>query len=87
MIGRNTYDNQHAETGTQDATDDTHRGGFKQKLDGNGQKVKAVRYIAGLGCEGCCPDAEQSLLAALEDECSEEVRRSDESSLGVLPAQ
>jgi len=37
------------------------------------QKVKALRFLAGVGCGGCYPDVEKSFLAALDD-CTEVVR-------------
>ena len=37
------------------------------------QKVKAIRFLAGVGCGGCYPDVEKSFLAALDD-CTEAVR-------------
>lgn len=36
------------------------------------QKIKAIKYLATVGC-GCYPDVRDALLAALED-CTEEVR-------------
>ncbi|HTN74910.1 MAG TPA: peptidylprolyl isomerase [Pirellulaceae bacterium] len=41
--------------------------------DGAAQKVKALRYLAKLGCTDCFPDIEKAILAALDD-CSEIVR-------------
>lgn len=37
------------------------------------QKVKALRYLAKLGCTDCFPDIEKAILAALDD-CTEVVR-------------
>jgi hypothetical protein len=37
------------------------------------QKIKAIRYLATLGCAGCYPDIEDALLASLDD-CTESVR-------------
>ena len=37
------------------------------------QKIKALNYLASLGCGGCYPDVEQALLDALDD-CTEKVR-------------
>jgi hypothetical protein len=37
------------------------------------QKIKAIRYLATLGCTECFPDVETGLLAALDD-CTESVR-------------
>lgn len=45
----------------------------KQEEDGALQKVKALRYLATIGCGGCYPDVEEALLAALDD-CTEQVR-------------
>ncbi len=36
-------------------------------------KIKALRYLAGVGCGECYPDIEQSFLAAMDD-CTESVR-------------
>ena len=46
---------------------------IKQEEDAAPQKIKAIRYLAQIGCGGCYPDVEDALLAALED-CTEEVR-------------
>lgn len=45
----------------------------KADEDQAGQKIKAIRYLATLGCSGCYPDIEDALLAALDD-CTEAVR-------------
>jgi len=45
----------------------------KAQEDAAAQKVKGLRYLAGIGCGGCYPDVEAAYLAALED-CTEEVR-------------
>jgi len=45
----------------------------KQEEDKAPQKIKAIRYLATLGCGGCYPGIEAALLAKLED-CTEEVR-------------
>ncbi len=45
----------------------------KADEDQAGQKIKAIRYLATLGCSGCYPDIEPALLAALDD-CTEAVR-------------
>ena len=37
------------------------------------QKIKAIRYLATLGCAGCYPGIDDALLASLDD-CTEEVR-------------
>ena len=46
---------------------------IKAQQDAARQKIKALRYLAQIGCGGCYPDVEQSFLAALDD-CTEEVR-------------
>ena len=46
---------------------------IKADEDGAAQKVKAIRYLAGIGCGGCYPDVQAGLLAALDD-CTEAVR-------------
>ncbi|TWT63320.1 hypothetical protein Pan54_40730 [Rubinisphaera italica] len=47
----------------------------KIKMDENQaqQKVKAINYLATIGCGGCYPDVEDAFLAALDD-CTESVR-------------
>ena len=45
----------------------------KAEEDAAPQKVKALRYLARIGCGGCYPQVEQALLDALKD-CTEEVR-------------
>ncbi|WP_339744414.1 hypothetical protein [uncultured Rubinisphaera sp.] len=47
----------------------------KIKMDENQaqQKVKAINYLATIGCGGCYPEVEDAFLAALED-CTESVR-------------
>ena len=45
----------------------------KMDQDLKKQKIKAIRYLAKIGC-GCYPDVKEALLAALED-CSEDIRR------------
>ena len=47
--------------------------GAKADEDQAAQKIKAIRYLATLGCAGCYPDVEDALLAALDD-CTEAVR-------------
>ncbi|HEX4000076.1 MAG TPA: peptidylprolyl isomerase [Pirellulales bacterium] len=47
--------------------------GAKADEDQAGQKIKAIRYLATLGCAGCYPDIEDALLASLDD-CTEAVR-------------
>jgi len=46
---------------------------IKAEQDGAAQKIKALRYLAEIGCGGCYPDVEKAFLASLED-CTEEVR-------------
>jgi hypothetical protein len=45
----------------------------KADEDGAAQKIKAIRYLASIGCTVCYPDVEPALLAALDD-CTEAVR-------------
>lgn len=45
----------------------------KAEEDKAPQKIKAVSYLASLGCGKCYPDTENAILAALED-CTESVR-------------
>ena len=45
----------------------------KAQEDAAPGKIKALRYVAGIGCGECYPDIEQSFLAALDD-CTESVR-------------
>ena len=46
---------------------------IKAEEDKAAQKIKAIRYLAGLGCVSCYTGIEEAFLAALED-CTEEVR-------------
>ena len=46
---------------------------IKSEEDQAAQKIKAIRYLATIGCGGCYPDVEDALIAAMED-CTEEVR-------------
>jgi hypothetical protein len=45
----------------------------KAEEDAAPQKIKAIRYLATLGCTDCYPNIEPALLAALDD-CTESVR-------------
>lgn len=45
----------------------------KADEDAAPQKIKAIRYLATLGCAGCYPGIEDALLESLDD-CTEEVR-------------
>ena len=45
----------------------------KAEEDAAEQKIKAIRYLASVGCTDCYPDIEKALLAALDD-CTEAVR-------------
>lgn len=47
--------------------------GVKAEEDAAPQKIKALRYLASIGCGGCYPDVEDAFLAALDD-CTEVVR-------------
>ncbi|MCY2995262.1 MAG: peptidylprolyl isomerase [Planctomycetota bacterium] len=46
---------------------------IKAEEDAAPQKIKAIRYLATIGCAGCYPGVEEGLLAALDD-CTEAVR-------------
>ncbi len=46
---------------------------IKQDKDAADQTVKALRYLATVGCTRCYPDVEKALVEALDD-CTEEVR-------------
>ncbi len=46
---------------------------IKQKEDQAAQKIKAIRYLATIGCGGCYAGVEDAFLKSLED-CTEEVR-------------
>ena len=45
----------------------------KADEDAAPQKIKALRYLAGIGCTECYPDIEKAMRAALDD-CTESVR-------------
>lgn len=46
---------------------------IKAQQDAAPQKIKALKYLATIGCGGCYPGVEEAILAALDD-CTEEVR-------------
>lgn len=46
---------------------------IKAEEDAAPQKVKALNYLAKIGCSACYPDVEKAFLAALDD-CTEAVR-------------
>jgi hypothetical protein len=46
---------------------------IKSQEDQAAQKIKAIRYLATIGCGGCYPDVEDALIAAMDD-CTEAVR-------------
>lgn len=46
---------------------------IKAQEDAAAQKIKALRYLATIGCGGCYPDVEAAFLESLKD-CTEEVR-------------
>ena len=46
---------------------------IKAQEDQAAQKIKAIRYLATIGCAGCYPDVEDALISAMED-CTEAVR-------------
>lgn len=45
----------------------------KAQEDQAAQKIKALRYLATIGCGGCYPDVEAAFIAGMDD-CTEEVR-------------
>lgn len=45
----------------------------KSQADAAPQKVKALKYLATVGCDKCNPGVKEALMAALDD-CTEEVR-------------
>ncbi|MBW3595737.1 MAG: peptidyl-prolyl cis-trans isomerase [Planctomycetes bacterium] len=45
----------------------------KAEEDAAPQKIKAITYLATIGCSGCYPEVEKALLASLDD-CNEDVR-------------
>lgn len=53
---------------------------IKAQEDAAPQKIKALRYLASIGCGGCYPDVEDALLAGLDD-CTESVRYEAVSAL------
>lgn len=46
---------------------------IKADEDQSAQKIKAIKYLATIGCGGCYPGVEEAFLAALDD-CTESVR-------------
>jgi hypothetical protein len=46
---------------------------IKAQEDQAAQKIKALRYLASIGCAGCYPDVEDALIASMDD-CTEAVR-------------
>ena len=52
---------------------------IKAQEDQAAQKIKALRYLATIGCGGCYPDVEDAFLAALDD-CTEEVKEAFEAA-------
>lgn len=46
---------------------------IKAQEDQAAQKIKAIRYLATIGCAGCYPDVEDALLSSMDD-CTEAVR-------------
>ena len=46
---------------------------IKAQEDAAAQKIKALRYLATIGCGGCYPDVEAAFIESLND-CTEEVR-------------
>jgi len=52
----------------------------KAEQDQAPQKVKAINFLASLGCGKCYPDTEAALLAAMDD-CNESVRFASVSAI------
>jgi hypothetical protein len=52
----------------------------KAEQDQAPQKVKAITFLASLGCGKCYPDTEMALLAAMDD-CNESVRFASVSAI------
>lgn len=52
----------------------------KAEQDQAPQKVKAINFLASLGCGKCYPDTEMALLAAMDD-CNESVRFASVSAI------
>jgi hypothetical protein len=50
------------------------------------QKIKAIKYLATLGCEKCYGGIEEAMLESLKD-CTEEVRYETVRALGTIPNQ
>jgi hypothetical protein len=48
------------------------------------QKIKAIKYLATLGCEKCYGGIEEAMLESLKD-CTEEVRYETVKALGTIP--
>lgn len=48
------------------------------------QKIKAIKYLATLGCEKCYGGIEEAMLESLKD-CTEEVRYETVVALGTIP--
>lgn len=48
------------------------------------QKIKAIKYLATLGCEKCYGGIEEAMLESLKD-CTEEVRYETVRALGTIP--
>ncbi len=55
----------------------------KAEEDAADQKIKAIRYLATLGCTDCYPNVETALLEALDD-CTESVRYEAASAIRKL---
>ncbi|MEX0586400.1 MAG: hypothetical protein WD176_07140 [Pirellulales bacterium] len=57
---------------------------IKEEEDLAPQKIKAIKYLATLGCEKCYGGIEEAMLEALKD-CTEEVRYETVRALGTIP--
>jgi hypothetical protein len=57
---------------------------IKEQEDLAPQKIKAIKFLATLGCEKCYGGIEEAMLDALKD-CTEEVRYETVLALGTIP--
>jgi hypothetical protein len=58
---------------------------IKQQEDLAKQKIKAIKYLARIGC-GCYPGVKEALMAALDD-CTEVVRYTAARQIGIAASQ
>jgi hypothetical protein len=54
---------------------------IKEQEDLAPQKIKAIKYLADMGCGGCYPGVDEALLEALKD-CTEKVRFAAVKAIG-----